>query len=351
MTLQVASATIAGIALVVSVIVFVDNRLRALEASRLARVPMLAFTWDDPRQSWILTNIGNGPALDVVILQRIGGRWVHPLRMREMAVQDSNPVPIGWMRWDENPGLGARYRSITGEQYMTMTGDDWSQHSPGWGDMPAALWSEIEPHWRYRDDELISVRASREGHREVAVEPAGELDDQGGATSGPPGVFLSYRREDAASYAGRLYDGLAQHFGAEQVFMDIDATGPGKAFVERIEEAFGSADALIVVIGRQWVNATDSTGRRRLDDPRDFVRLEIEQALHQGISVIPLLVGGARMPSAGELPPSLAPVAALQPLEIGDPEWTHGVERLSVALSRLSADRRRQTSRPAAAAE
>ena len=115
--LEVASATIAGIALVVSVIVFIDNRLRALEASRLARVPMLAFTWDALRQSWILSNIGTGPALDVVILQRTGGQWVHPLRMPEMAVQESNFVPTRWMNWGKNrvsvPGIGASPGSST----------------------------------------------------------------------------------------------------------------------------------------------------------------------------------------------------------------------------------------------
>jgi hypothetical protein len=342
--LQVASATIAGIALVVSVIVFVDNRLRALEAARLARVPMLAFTWDDPRQSWILSNIGNGPALDVVILQRIGGRWVHPLRMREMAAQDNNAIPSGWMRWDENPGLGARYRSITGEQYMTKTGDDWSQHSAGWGDMPDTLWSDIEPHWLYRDDELISVRASLEGDHEEAAELARELDDQTGARSGPPDVFLSYRRADTAGHAGRLYGELARHFGDERVFMDIDALGPGKDFVERIDEAFSSADALIVVIGPRWIISTDDTGQRRLDDPGDFVRLEIEHALHHRIDVIPLLVGGARMPSEEELPPSIAALAALQPLELRDGEWIQGVKRLTAALNRLAGESSRQTS-------
>jgi hypothetical protein len=344
--LEAASAMIAGIALVVSVIVFVDNRLRALEAARLARVPMLAFTWDDPRQSWILTNIGVGPALDVVILQRIGGRWVHPLRMREMAVHDSNVIPIGWMRWDDDPGLGARYRSITGEQYMTRTGDDWSQHSPGWGDMPATLWNEIEPHWRFRDDELISVRASLEGRGEVAAEQAGELS----ADSGPRDFFLSYRRADTAAHAGRLYDGLAKHFGSEQVFMDLDAIGPGKNFVERIGEAFGSADALIVVIGRHWANVTDETGRRQLDNPRDPVRIEIEQAIHQGISVIPLLVGGARMPSIEELPPALAPLTSLEALEISDNDWNEGVERLAAALTH-SAESGRSMSRPSRARE
>ena len=147
--LQIFSAAIAGIAFVVSVIVFVDNRLRALEAARLARVPALVFTWvASPRPAWVLTNIGSGPALDVVIVQRIRGQWTHPLRMPEMAVQDTTFVPEGWMSWGQDPGLGARYRSITGEQYMTKTGDDWSQHSTGWGDMPATLWEEIEPHWQ-----------------------------------------------------------------------------------------------------------------------------------------------------------------------------------------------------------
>jgi hypothetical protein len=317
--LQAASAAIAGIALVVSVIVFVDNRLRALEAARLSRVPVLAFSWDDPRQSWILTNIGNGPALDVVIVQRIGERWVHPLRMLEMAVQDSNVVPVGWMRWDENPGLGARYRSITGEPYMTKTGDDWSQHSTGWGDLPTTL-GKIEPHWLYRDDELISVRAALNDDRDEAI--------------GPPNVFLSYRRADSGGQAQRLYGQLAEHFGSEQVFTDVDALGPGD-FVERIGKAFEVADALVVVIGDRWASATDETGRRLLDDPRDFVRLEIERALQQGISIIPLLVGGARMPPADELPPTLARLAALQPLEIRDSEWNQGAEQLTAALARL----------------
>ena len=102
--MAIASAMIAGIALVVSVIVFIDNRLRALEASRLARVPMLAFTYT--QSGWTLTNIGNGPALDVVILQRTGGQWKRPLRMPEMAVQDSNLVPHRWVKWEENPILG-----------------------------------------------------------------------------------------------------------------------------------------------------------------------------------------------------------------------------------------------------
>jgi hypothetical protein len=177
---------------------------------------------------------------------------------------------------------------------------------------------KIEPHWLYRDDELISVRAALNDDRDEAI--------------GPPNVFLSYRRADSGGQAQRLYGQLAEHFGSEQVFTDVDALGPGD-FVER--KAFEVADALVVVIGDRWASATDETGRRLLDDPRDFVRLEIERALQQGISIIPLLVGGARMPPADELPPTLARLAALQPLEIRDSEWNQGAEQLTAALARL----------------
>jgi hypothetical protein len=154
-TLQAVSAGVAGIALVVSVIVFVDNRLRAIETARLARRPALVFSWDATGSRWTLRNIGNGPALDVVILQRVDAQWVHPLRMPEMATGGETPVPRAWTeKWHKNPGLGARYRSMTGEQYRTRTGDDWSQMAEGWGDMPSALWNQIEPHWDYRDDAL-----------------------------------------------------------------------------------------------------------------------------------------------------------------------------------------------------
>jgi hypothetical protein len=149
---EVLSASIAGIALVVSVIVFVDNRFRAIVAARLARRPALIFSWDPTMRHWTMSNIGNGPALDVVILQRIDGAWAHPLRMPEMAVQDQGAVPRAWFeRWHADPGLGARYRSITGERYMTRTGDDWSQMTTSWADLPPALEEEIEPHWQYRD--------------------------------------------------------------------------------------------------------------------------------------------------------------------------------------------------------
>src|SRR5207247_2365741 len=105
-----------------------------------------------------------------------------------------------------------------------------------------------------------------------------------------------YRREDASGHAGRLYDVLAAAFGADQVFIDVDTIEPGVDFVERIETSVASVDALVAVIGRDWLTAADAEGRRRLDNPEDFVRLEIASALSRNIRVIPVLVEGARMP-------------------------------------------------------
>ena len=88
-------------------------------------------------------------------------------------------------------------------------------------------------------------------------------------------IFLSYRRDDSGEYAGRLYDRLRQHFGPNNLFMDVDTIALGLDFVEAIENAMGSCDALLAVIGRQWLDSTDNTGQRRVDNPEDFVRLEI----------------------------------------------------------------------------
>jgi hypothetical protein len=145
------SVVISGIALVVSIVVYVDNRRRASEAARLGRRPALVFAWDHEQQHWQLSNIGNGPALDVVIVQRIDGEWAHPLRMPELSVNSCSVVPRRWLeQWHRDPGLAARYRSVTSEPYMTRTGNDVSTIAEGWDELPARLWDEIEPHWRYR---------------------------------------------------------------------------------------------------------------------------------------------------------------------------------------------------------
>jgi hypothetical protein len=120
------------------------------------------------------------------------------------------------------------------------------------------------------------------------------------ATPTSPGkVFISYRREDAAYPAGWLYERLADRFGASRVFKDVDSIEPGDDFVAEITSAVESCEALLAVIGNQWLEATNKDGQRRLDDPQDWVRLEIEAALERDVRVVPVLVEDARMPRAG----------------------------------------------------
>jgi hypothetical protein len=121
----------------------------------------------------------------------------------------------------------------------------------------------------------------------------------------PGRIFISYRRQETGWPAGRLYDVLVEHFSAEQVFKDVDNIEPGDDFVERITAAVASCDVLLALIGPQWLTVTNKKGQRRLDDPGDYVRVEIETALTRKIRVIPILVDEARMPGADELPPTL----------------------------------------------
>src|SRR4051794_19678564 len=134
------------------------------------------------------------------------------------------------------------------------------------------------------------------------------------------GIFISYRRQDTAGYAGRLYDRLAGHFGADRVFMDVEGIEPGLDFVDAIERAVGSCEVLIVIIGPGWL-ATDSAGKRRLDDPKDFVRIETGAALARHIRVVPVLVDKAAMPLAEELPADLAPLVRRQAIELSNKYW------------------------------
>jgi hypothetical protein len=141
-------------------------------------------------------------------------------------------------------------------------------------------------------------------------------------------IFISYRRGDATIYAGRLYDGLSARLGEDDVFMDVDALEPGVDFVEHIEREVGSCQILIALIGRDWVSVTDADGRRRLDDPQDFVRLELATGLRRDIRVIPVLIQGATMPRADELPDDLKPLARRNAIEIGDLRWRQDFQRL-----------------------
>ncbi len=151
-----------------------------------------------------------------------------------------------------------------------------------------------------------------------------------------PKIFISYRRDDSASQAGRLYDRLEGHFGEGQVFMDVDTIKPGVNFVELVQQAIGVCDGLVAVIGSDWLEVSDPTGARRLDDPADLVRLEIATALERGIRVIPVLVQGAQMPRGSDLPEGLQGLASRNALEVSDTRFRSDVERLIEALGAIT---------------
>lgn len=152
-----------------------------------------------------------------------------------------------------------------------------------------------------------------------------------------PGVFISYRREDTAGYSGRIYDHFRDRFGEKNVFIDVDTIQPGEDFVQVIEEKVGACDALVAVIGKQWVSVLDEAGKRRLDDPHDFVRLEITAALARNVRVIPVLVGGAHMPRLEELPEALAGLLRRNAIELSDTGFQQLLPRLIQAVEAASA--------------
>jgi len=145
-------------------------------------------------------------------------------------------------------------------------------------------------------------------------------------------VFISYRREDSAGEAGWLYDRLRTRYSPESVFMDVARIEPGADFGEAIGNAVGVCNVMLAVIGRKWPGAGGPAGQRRIDDPNDFVRLEIAAALKRRIAVIPLLVNGAAKPAKDGLPPDLAELARAPAMELKEASWDQDVARLIAAM-------------------
>jgi Flp pilus assembly protein TadD len=151
-----------------------------------------------------------------------------------------------------------------------------------------------------------------------------------------PKVFISYRRDDSAGVAGRLYDRLQSQFGRENVFLDVDTIPPGLDFRVYLRSAVDRCDVFLVVIGRHWLSPAPE-GVRRLDDPEDFARIEIEAALARGIPVIPILVDKVRMPSGSDLPPSLSALTYRNAIEVDHGRDFHShVDRLIGSIQILS---------------
>lgn len=181
---------------------------------------------------------------------------------------------------------------------------------------------------------------------QVAKQPSettGTISDslgrKGGAVPkrGSARVFISYRRSDSADIAGRIYDRLIGKFGKDPVFKDVDSIPLGLDFKEYLDKKVGECDVMLAVIGDRWLDASNSTGKKRLEDPADFVRIEIESALERGIPVIPLLVRGAEMPSEGALPSNLRKLIYRNGIPIrSDPDFHRDMDRLISALEKYT---------------
>ncbi len=147
-------------------------------------------------------------------------------------------------------------------------------------------------------------------------------------------IFLSYRRDDCAGFAGRLADALEAELGHGSVFRDVDDIRPGEDFIQAIELHLRDVSAVLVMIGPNWLGAS-SGGKRRLDDAGDFVRQEIEAALASGKPLIPLLVSNATMPLEADLPAAIAGLSRRQAVVLSDSNWRGDVERFVKDLRTL----------------
>lgn len=145
-------------------------------------------------------------------------------------------------------------------------------------------------------------------------------------------IFINYRRGDEPGFTQALLGRLEQAFPAERLFIDVDNIPPGEDFVRMLESQVAQCDAMLTVIGNNWLDATDEHGGRRLDDPHDFVRIEIESALKQGKRVIPVLVHQARMPHPEELPEAIRPLSQRNAVRLTHERFRADVQGLVKAL-------------------
>ena len=205
-------------------------------------------------------------------------------------------------------------------------------------------WGEIS--WKGRETSRLRTPVLRSAVGDVA----------GRRSTDVVSVFVCYRREDSRHQAGRLYDRLVTHYGAGRVFKDVDSIPLGLDFREILTERVASCDVFLAVIGDDWLAVEGKGGARRLDDPGDFVRIEIEAALAREMPVIPVLVGETSVPAAEELPESLRAMAYRNGLAVRpDPDFHRDMDRLIRGIDDVMAALRKRPgthgSKPAGAKE
>jgi len=152
------------------------------------------------------------------------------------------------------------------------------------------------------------------------------------SSGGQRKIFISYRRSDSQPWTGRLADDLREYFGSERIYRDLDSSRSAQDYVRQIEEGLTASRVVIAVLGPQWLDSRYQDGRRRLDDPEDLVRLELERSLASGIAVVPVVVGNATVPRLSDLPASLGTLSRLQAQRLSDEDWAYDFGRLLETL-------------------
>ena len=272
-----------------------------------------------------LTNAGPGPCTNLVFRLRL-------------------PVQIVLLRGDERIEVAELEAGASATRTLRVK------------PLKVGTWRLTSPNFSYQDPWGHARRIADLGldlrvvapTRPTRPEPGPETGpDQGPRT--PQGIFISYRHDDTALAAGLLADRLRQRFDAGHVFRDFDSTEPGLDFRQAIGDALESCAVALVLIGPTWIRATDAQGRRRLDDPSDFVRVEIETALARDLRVIPVLVGHASMPGADALPNSIAELIYRQEIPLrNEPvkQFELDLERLVDAVAGIAQARRGRSAGP-----
>ena len=151
-------------------------------------------------------------------------------------------------------------------------------------------------------------------------------------------IFINYRREDSSGTAGRLHDRLDGAFGRDKLFIDVDNIPVGMDFEAHLKSQVEACDVMLAIIGPRWLDSKDELGQRRLDNPEDFVAIELAAALDRKIPVIPVLVDGARMPKASDLPDSLNPLARRQAVEMRHAHFGKDAEALLARMGEALGD-------------
>ena len=145
-------------------------------------------------------------------------------------------------------------------------------------------------------------------------------------------IFISYRRIDSAGYAGRIADYFATNQPDVTVFMDINSIAPGANFPETIKNSLALSNVMLALIGPQWLQASTEAGLRRLDDPGDFVRLELKHAIEDQLTLVPILLDNTSMPAASDLPQELRPLTQYNAFRLRHEAFRRDAEALAELL-------------------